>query len=52
MEAKSKAEMPKLIFINGEVMFNKVSLHPHNVSSLMFFMSTQSVIIPWKKLEL
>ena len=55
MEAKSRAEMPKLIssmFTNGEVTFNKVSLHPHNVSSLMFFMSTQSAIIPWKKLEL
>ena len=55
MEANSKAEMPKLIssmFTNGEVKFNKVSLHPHHVSSLMFFMSTQSAVIPWKKLEL
>ena len=55
MEADSKGEMPKLIssmFSNGEIIFDKVTLHPHHISSLLFFMSTQSAIIPWKKLEL
>ena len=55
MEANSKGEMPKLIsslFMNGEIKFDKASLHPHHVSSLMFFMSMQSALIPWKKLEL
>ena len=55
MEAKSKAEMPKLIsfmFSNGEIKFNKVSLHPHHISSLTFFMSAQSTVVQWKALEL
>ena len=55
MEANSKAEMPKLInsiFNNGEVKLDKISLYPHHISSLTFFMSTQSTVISWKTLEL
>ena len=55
MEAKSKAEIPRLIssmFSNGEVKFTKTSLHPHHVSFLTFFMSSQSTVVPWKTLEL
>ena len=55
MEAKSKAEIPELIssmFSNGEVKFTKATLHPHHVSFLTFFMSSQSTVVPWKSLEL
>ena len=55
MEANSQSEMPKLIysvFSKGEIRFNKISLYPHHISSLTFFMSTQSTVVSWKTLEL
>ena len=53
-EAKSDAEMPKAvssIFSDGEITLNDVTLLPHHISSLLFFMSTASTQ-QWKILEL
>ncbi|XP_065898088.1 protein NLRC5-like isoform X2 [Dysidea avara] len=53
MEAKS-AEIPKEIssvFINGSIELANVTILPHHISSLMFFMSA-SIERQWKMLEL
>ena len=53
-EAKSDAEMPKAvssIFSDGEITLNDVTLLPHHISSLLFFMSASSTQ-QWKILEL
>ena len=54
LEAKSDAEMPKVvssIFNDGEITLNDVTLLPHHISSLLFFMSA-SPTQQWKILEL
>ena len=54
MEAKSDTEMPKTVasvFPDKEIILNYVTLLPHHISSLVFFMSTSSVK-QWKTLSL
>ena len=54
LEAKENTEMPEVIsslFKDGKVIFNKVKLLPHNVTSLMSFICTKESI-QWKTLEL
>ena len=54
MEAKSDTEMPKAIlsiFTDGNIILNGLTLLPHNISSLIFFMSA-SVTQQWKTLQL
>ena len=54
LEAKSNAEMPKMIssiFIDGKIELNGLTLLPHHISSLIFFMST-STMQQWKILAL
>ena len=54
LEAKENKEMPEVIsslFKDGKVIFNKVKLLPHNVTSLMSFICTKESI-QWKTLEL
>ena len=53
-EAKSNAEMPKAIssiFTNGEIILSSTTLLPHDISSLVFFMSTSNKE-QWKILNL
>ena len=53
MEAKSSTEAPDVIsdmFKDGNVIFNRVNLLPHHISSLVTFMSNSSM--QWKTLEL
>ena len=54
MEAKSNVEMPKAvssIFADGKITLNGITLLPHHISSLLFFMSASSVQ-QWKVLAL
>ena len=54
MEAKSNAEMPKAvtsIFTDHKIIINYVSLLPHHISSLIFFISASSEQ-QWKVLSL
>ena len=54
MEAKSGTELPKeisSIFENGEVMLSNITLLPHHISSLIFFMSASTNEL-WKVLQL
>ena len=54
LEAKENTEMPEVIssmFKGGKVIFSNVKLLPHNVTSLMSFMSTRQSV-QWKSLEL
>ena len=54
MEAKSTAEIPReiaSIFTDGKIIFNNVTLLPHHISSLIFFMSASSMQ-QWKILEM
>ena len=54
LEAKENTEIPKvisLLFKDSEVIFNKVKLLPHNVTSLMSFICTKESI-HWKTLQL
>ena len=54
LEAKENTEIPEVIssmFKDGIVIFSKVKLLPHNVTSLMSFMSTKQSV-QWKSLEL
>ena len=53
MEAKSDAEMPEeisSIFTNNEITLSGMTLLPHHISSLIFFMSTSSM--QWQILKL
>ena len=56
MEAKSTiAQLPLAIssmFKDGKVCFNDITLLSYHVSSLTSFMSTASINVPWKTLEL
>ena len=56
MEAKSTiAQLPLAIssmFKDGKVCFNDITLLSYHVSSLASFMSTVSINVPWKTLEL
>ena len=54
MEAKSDAEMPKTIstiFTDGNITLNCITLLPHHILSLMYFMSSSS-LYQWKILAL
>ena len=54
LEAKENTEIPEVIsslFKDSEVIFNKVKLLPHNVTSLMSFICTKESI-HWKTLQL
>ena len=54
LEAKENTEIPEVIsslFKDGKVIFSKVKLLPHNVTSLMSFICTKQSI-QWKTLEL
>ena len=54
LEAKENTEIPEVIsslFKDGKVTFSKVKLLPHNVTSLMSFMSTKQSV-QWKSLKL
>ena len=54
LEAKENTEIPEVIssmFKDGKVIFSKVKLLPHNVTSLMSFISTKQSV-QWKSLEL
>ena len=54
MEAKSDAEMPEAIsslFIDGKIILSGITLLPHHISSLSFFMSASSMQ-QWKILKL
>ena len=54
LEAKENTEIPEVIsslFKDGKVIFSKVQLLPHNVTSLMSFICTKQSI-QWKTLEL
>ena len=54
LEAKENTEIPEVIsslFKDGKVIFNKVKLLPHNVTSLMSFICTKESM-QWKTLEL
>ena len=54
LEAKENTEIPEVIsslFKDGKVIFSKVKLLPHNVTSLMSFICTKESI-QWKTLEL
>ena len=54
MEAKSDKDMPKAIlsmFTDCNIILNGITLLPHNISSLLFFMSA-SVTQRWKTLQL
>ena len=54
IEAKSDAEMPKTIssiFTDGEIILDNITLYPHQISSLIFFMSSSSMQ-QWKMLKL
>ena len=54
LEAKQNTEMPEVIssmFKDGKVVFSKVKLLPHNITSLMSFICTKQSI-QWKSLEL
>ena len=45
MEAKSNAEMPQAVssvFTDGNIILDSITLLPHHVSSLLFFMSSSS----------
>ena len=55
MEARSMVELPvaiSSIFKNDKINFNKISLLSYHVSSLTSFMSTPSISVRWKTLEL
>ena len=54
LEAKERTEIPEVIsslFKDGKVIFNKVNLLPHNVTSIMSFICTKESV-QWKNLEL
>ena len=54
MEAESDSEIPKevsSIFADGKIILNSVTLLPHHISSLVFFMSASSMQ-QWKILEM
>ena len=54
LEAKENTEIPEVIssiFKDGKVIFSKVKLLPHNITSLMYFICTKPSI-QWKSLEL
>ena len=54
LESKESTEIPEVIssmFKVGKVIFSNVKLFPHNVTSLMSFMSTKQSV-QWKSLEL
>ena len=54
MEAKSDAEMPRTIssiFTDGKIVLDNITLYPHHISSLIFFMSSSSMQ-QWKMLKL
>ena len=54
VEAKSNKEMPKAIssvFVDGNITLNNITLLPHHISSLIYFMSASSGQ-QWKILEL
>ena len=53
MEANSNVDMPKAfssIFTGGEIILSNITLLPHHISSLVFFMS--SCVQQWKILKL
>ena len=54
LEAKENIEIPDVIssmFKDGKVIFSEVKLFPHNITSLMSFMSTKQSV-QWKLLKL
>ena len=54
LEAKENTEIPEVIssmFKDGKVIFSYVKLLPHNITSLMSFMSTKQSV-QWKSLQL
>ena len=54
MEAQSKAAIPNKVssvFTDGKIILNNITLLPHHISSLMFFMSASSMQ-QWKILEM